>query len=151
MPTRTLQGWSCERGRINPGGAKQYARSHSAIHCSVAIFVAGCCASFGQLASKAGAFKKTLAATVTIESRERVLHPEDFVTYLDELDAPKPVEHTVRGYRVKISYTRADKATEDTRRQAISQVLLRGRKRVKENRVDSLNRNQPTWVSLRSC
>ena len=62
-----------------------------------------------------------------------VLQPEDLVAYLDELGAPKLVEQTVRGYRVKVSY--AGKRDDDARRQAISRVLLRGGKRTKGVRV----------------
>ncbi len=65
--------------------------------------------------------------------RVRFLQPEDFITYLDELAAGEASgEETLRGYRVKTRYRPVGEAEARARRQAISQVLLHGRKRVKD-------------------
>ena len=77
-----------------------------------------------------GKLERTLTYTLSVESRERVrvLQPEDLVAYLNELGRPKPVEQTVRGYRVKVSYAQVGAADADARKQAISRVLLQRRK-----------------------
>jgi hypothetical protein len=77
--------------------------------------------------------ERALAKDLSPESRARVqvLQPEDLVGYLDALVTLEPAEQTVRGYRVKVSYKRVGKAEENAKRQAISQVLLRGRRGMK--------------------
>jgi hypothetical protein len=78
--------------------------------------------------------EKAVTDTLSVDSceRVRVVQPEDLVTHLDELGTLKTTEQTVRGYRVKVDYCRLGAGEEQDRRRAISQVLLRGTRRVRK-------------------
>ena len=68
------------------------------------------------------------------ESFKRVsfLTPEDFVAFLEEREAKSAtVEKTVKGYRVKVTYKPMSDEEKRTRREAISQVVMKAVKRMK--------------------
>jgi len=65
--------------------------------------------------------------------RIQFLPSEDFSGYLDELSADDAGhEETVRGYKVRTRFKSVSEAEAKARKQAISQVLLKRRKRLKD-------------------
>ena len=65
--------------------------------------------------------------------RLRFLQPDEFIGFLNELAAAEAGgEKTVRGYRVKTSFTPLDESDAEARKRAIAQVLLQGMRRLKE-------------------
>lgn len=65
-------------------------------------------------------------------SRVRCLTPEETFAFLEELDAVAASrEETVRGYKVKVQYKPLAEGERETRRQAISSVIVRALRRLK--------------------
>jgi hypothetical protein len=85
--------------------------------------------------------KKTLtkAAAIVAASlgeaecaRVRFFTPEELFAYLETQEAQsESSEETVKGYKVKVQYRAVSDKEKDTRRQAISQVILKALKRLK--------------------
>jgi hypothetical protein len=78
---------------------------------------------------------KQLASTHLDEySLQKILFflPEEFVEYLEQMEAQDAAkEETVRGYKVKVNYRPLAEGEKKTRKQAISQVILKALKRMK--------------------
>jgi len=65
--------------------------------------------------------------------RIQFLPSEEFSVYLDELSADDAGhEDSVRGYKVRTRFKSVSEADAKARKQAISQILLKGRNRMKE-------------------
>ncbi len=76
---------------------------------------------------------ETLNAALEEDHRARVrcLTPEELFAFLEELDAAAETkEETVRGYKVKVQYKPVGQEEKETKRQAISQVILKALKRL---------------------
>ncbi len=79
--------------------------------------------------------KETVAQDLDPANREAVLVflPDEFVSYLEQEEAGRASrEETVHGYKVKVQYQPLAPEEKDSRKQAISQVILRALKRLKE-------------------
>ena len=79
--------------------------------------------------------RECISAKLRDEGLEKVFFfvPEEFLTYLDSLQAASPSkEETLRGYKVKTRYKALGAEEDKTRKRAISQVILRALKRLKE-------------------
>jgi hypothetical protein len=82
-----------------------------------------------------GKVRRRAESELNSENLSRVLFltPEQFVTFLDEREAASlSGEETVRGYKVKVSYKAVEETEKNSRKQAISEVLLRAMKRMKK-------------------
>jgi len=70
-------------------------------------------------------------------ARVRSLTPEETFAFLEKLDAlAASKEETVRGYRVKVQYKPVGEDEKETRRQAISQVILKALRRLRPHVTD---------------
>jgi len=68
-------------------------------------------------------------------SQVRFFLPEELFTFLEEMEAEAAGgERTVRGYKVKVKYRPLEEQEKNTRREAISQVILRALKRLRNKR-----------------
>lgn len=80
--------------------------------------------------------KKVIGGALSETSFERVqfFAPEDFLLFLEELDAQAASkEETVRGYKVKVKYRPINEEEKKARKQAISKTILQALKRLKES------------------
>jgi hypothetical protein len=78
--------------------------------------------------------KKVIGGALSEESSKRVqfFAPEDFLLFLEELDAQAASkEETVRGYKVKVKYRPINEEEKKARKQAISQTIIQALKRLK--------------------
>ncbi|MDQ3816170.1 MAG: TraG/TraD/VirD4 family protein [Acidobacteriota bacterium] len=80
--------------------------------------------------------KKVIAGALSETSAERVqfFAPEDFLLFLEELDAQAASkEETVRGYKVKVKYRPVNEEEKKVRKKAINQTILQALKRLKDS------------------
>jgi len=61
--------------------------------------------------------------------------PEDFFLFLDELEANRNTQtETVKGYKVKVKYKPVDETSKKSKRQAITEILLKTLDPAKEDK-----------------
>jgi hypothetical protein len=80
--------------------------------------------------------KKIASEQLEEESMESVLFlmPEEFLTYLEQMEVESMnKDDTVRGYKVKVRYKAVGGEEKQTRKQAISQVILQAMRRMKKS------------------
>ncbi len=68
--------------------------------------------------------------------RIRFFTPEEFLSFLEELDAKAATkEHTVRGYKVEVKYRTVSEAEKKARKQAIAQTVVQALRRMKRSKL----------------
>ncbi len=77
----------------------------------------------------------TVALGESARARVRFLEPEELILYLGQQtgkEASPPDEQRVRGYKVKVQHQAIEEADEDTRREAIAEVIVQSLRRLRE-------------------
>jgi len=83
-----------------------------------------------------GQLRKTAESDLAKDTRDKVLFmsPDEFVAWLEGQEAQAAAKtETVRGYRVKVQYTPLAEREKETKKQAISEVVLRAMRRLKKD------------------
>ncbi|MGI0025505.1 MAG: hypothetical protein ACREA4_10240, partial [Nitrososphaera sp.] len=77
--------------------------------------------------------KKSLSETLTIDELGKVLFflPEEFISYLDNIDVPETPDRKVRDYTVKVKYQALGAEQQQARKQAVADVIVKSMKRMK--------------------